>query len=107
MVGSAKTHVLPKEAARLAAKIRENLPALRERYPIESISLFGSYVRGEQHAESDLDILVEFSRTPGLFEFMNLEDDLAGLLSMKVDLVMRTALRQPVKRFIIDEAVPV
>jgi uncharacterized protein len=107
MVESARASELPEEAARLAAEIRESLPALRERYAIDTLSLFGSYVRGEQHPDSDLDILVEFTRTPSLFTFLDLEDELAELLGLKVDLVMRTALRQPVKRYIVDEAVPV
>ena len=88
-------------------KLREHLPALRDRYAIGTLSFFGSYVRGEQHADSDLDVLVEFTRTPSLFDYIGLEDELASLLGVKVDLVMRSALREPVKRYIIDEAVPV
>jgi len=40
--------------------LREHLPDLRARYGVRSLALFGSYVRGEQEAESDLDILVEY-----------------------------------------------
>ncbi|MEW6238394.1 MAG: nucleotidyltransferase domain-containing protein [Candidatus Omnitrophota bacterium] len=46
--------------------LRQEIPALRERYHVESLSIFGSYVRHEQHPGSDLDILVTFRETPGL-----------------------------------------
>ena len=49
-----------KEYARI---LREHLPELRERYGVESLGLFGSYVRGEENEGSDLDVLVEFSRS--------------------------------------------
>jgi predicted nucleotidyltransferase len=107
MTDSAREHLLPEEAARLAAKLRKHLPELRKRYHIGSLSLFGSYVRGEQRADSDVDVLIEFTQTPSLFDFIELEDEMANLLGLKVDLVMRSSLREPVKRYIINEAVPV
>jgi hypothetical protein len=45
-------------------KLHEMLPELKEKYNVSYIGLFGSYVRGENTPESDLDVLVEFSRTP-------------------------------------------
>ncbi|MBI3913583.1 MAG: nucleotidyltransferase domain-containing protein [Chloroflexi bacterium] len=44
--------------------MRAHLPALRERYAVTSLGVFGSYVRGEQKKRSDLDVLVEFDRAP-------------------------------------------
>jgi len=54
-----------------------------------------------------LDILVSFSKTPGLFEFIRLENYLNDLLGIKVDLVMRTALKPNIGKQIISEARPV
>ncbi len=99
------TRSLPPEAARFATLLREHLPDLRQRYVVDSLALFGSYVRGEQHPESDLDVLVEFGRAPGLLMFVGLEQELSDLLDVKVDLVMRPALRPPVGRYILDEAI--
>ena len=65
--------------------LREHLPALRERYAVTSLGVFGSYVRGEQKKRSDLDVLVEFERAPSLFTYGELEDHLSDLVGIKVD----------------------
>jgi predicted nucleotidyltransferase len=45
--------------------LRQHLPALREEYGVESFAVFGSYVRGEHHPDSDIDLLVTFDDPPG------------------------------------------
>jgi predicted nucleotidyltransferase len=87
--------------------LRTHLPELRERYSVRALWLFGSYVRGEQRKRSDLDVLVEFDRAPTFFEFIDLEDHLSDLLGMKVDLVMKSALKQAIGQRILAEVVPV
>ncbi len=87
--------------------LRADMAALRQEYGVRSLQVFGSYVRGEQRARSDLDILVEFERTPTLFEFVRLERRLSQRLGVKVDLVMKTALKPTIGRYILAEAVPV
>lgn len=98
---------LPPAAARFAEMLRMHMPELRQRHGVETLALFGSYVRGEQRPDSDLDVLVEFGRTPTLFEFIGLEQELSGLLGVGVELVMRQALRSPVGEYILKEATPV
>ena len=80
-------------------------PVLKERFKVETIGIFGSYVRGEQKRKSDLDVLVEFFETPSLFEFVDLEDFLSQKLGVKVDLVMRDALKPRIRDSILSEAV--
>ncbi|ATU08085.1 nucleotidyltransferase family protein [Methanohalophilus portucalensis] len=84
-------------------KLRKMLPQLEDRYNVKYIGLFGSYVRGEQTAESDLDILVEFSKTPTLFQFINLENYLSDTLGIKVDLVMKDSLKPNIGKHILNE----
>ncbi len=91
----------------LAERIRRELPRLRQEYAVRSLGLFGSYVRGEQKRGSDLDILVEFSKTPGMFHFLELERDLSRLLGISVDLVQKEALKPAIGRRILDEVLPV
>ena len=74
-------------------KLREHLPNLRGRYGVSGLWLFGSYVRNEQTQDSDLDVLIEFSETPGLFKFVRLERELSDLLGINVDLVTQGALK--------------
>ena len=90
---------------RIRRILKRNLPMLRERYHIQSLGLFGSYVRREQSADSDLDLLVTFSEVPGLLRFVALENELCDLVGVQVDLVMRDALKPRLGRRILEEVV--
>jgi predicted nucleotidyltransferase len=57
-----------KDVAYLSKIIRHHLPKLTRKYNISYLGIFGSYIRGEQKEDSDLDILVEFSKEPDLLE---------------------------------------
>lgn len=96
-----------KELSDLIGKLRRNLPQLKEEYSIKTIEVFGSYVRGEAHPSSDLDLLVTFYEVPGLFKFISLENHLSDMLGIKVDLVMKDALKPVIGRRINKEALPV
>jgi predicted nucleotidyltransferase len=84
-------------------KLHEMLPELKKDYNVSYIGLFGSYVRGENTPESDLDVLVEFSRTPTIFRFVHLENYLSDSLGVKVDLVMKNALKPNIGKYILKE----
>jgi predicted nucleotidyltransferase len=75
------------------------------KYNIKEIGIFGSYLRQEETDESDLDILVEFSRPIGFFKFLELEEYLQQLLGMKVDLVSKKALKPRIGKRILEEVV--
>ena len=75
-------------------QLRAELPHLRERYAVERLGLCGSFVRREQTGESDVDLLVTFSETPDLLEFVNLKRHLEDVLGREVDLGMPTALKE-------------
>lgn len=85
------------------SKLQAMLPELKEEYYVSYIGLFGSYVRGENTPESDLDVLVEFSRTPTIFRFVHLENYLSDSLGVKVDLVMKNALKPNIGKHILNE----
>ncbi len=87
--------------------LRKELPHLGERYRVSSLGVFGSYLYGERRKRSDLDLLVEFSETPSLFEFLKLEQHLTDLLGLKVDLVMKSALKPRIGKRILREVVAV
>ncbi|MDH5459492.1 MAG: nucleotidyltransferase family protein [Candidatus Bathyarchaeota archaeon] len=94
-----------KKIEQIKKELTELKPILKGKFKVESIGLFGSYVRGEQKGKSDLDILVEFSEPIGLFEFIELEDFLRRKLGVKVDLVMKESLKNRIKERIIKEAI--
>jgi len=62
-------------------------------------------VQGTSRKNSDLDVLVEFSQAPSLFEFLQLESDLSALLGVKVDLVMKSTLKPLIGQHILSEVV--
>jgi len=55
-------------------------------YGVQSLALFGSVVRNEAGASSDIDMLVEFNRPVGLFGLFALQDRLEELFGCRVDL---------------------
>ena len=73
--------------------LRENKLMLRQKYSVKNLALFGSFVRGDNSEQSDIDILAEFESPPGL-EFVDLVDELEKLLQLKVDLVSRRAVKE-------------
>ena len=85
--------------------LRRELPKLKARFHIHSLGLFGSYVRGSAQRVSDLDVLVEFSEEPSLFTFIECEAHLAALMGVKVDLVMKEALKPRIGLRILSEVV--
>jgi predicted nucleotidyltransferase len=96
-----------KDAAYFSKLLRQHMPELSKRYNISYLGIFGSYVRGEQKEDSDLDILVEFSKTPDLFEFIGIKQDLSDILEVNVDLVMKSALKPSIGKKILEEVVQV
>jgi len=65
--------------------------------------VFGSFARGQQREESDVDVLVQFSRPVGFVSFMKLENHLQELLGRRVDLVTKKALKPYIGRHILAE----
>ena len=97
----------PPTLNQLLSHLRASLPDLIVRYQVASLGVFGSYVRGEDQPGSDLDLLVEFLEPPSLFGFIRLENELSALLGVKVDLVIKSALKPGIGHHILEEVQPV
>lgn len=72
--------------------IRSAKPLLQEDYGIDKIGYFGSFARGDYDENSDIDILVSFSRKIG-WKFFDLKDHLESILGRTVDLVTEGSLK--------------
>ncbi|MEQ8757679.1 MAG: nucleotidyltransferase family protein [Coleofasciculus sp. G1-WW12-02] len=83
----------------------QNKSVLQERYQVRELGIFGSYVRKEQTETSDVDVLVEFSQTPSLLKFVNLENYLTDNLGVKVDLVHKGGLKPRIGERVLAEVV--
>ncbi len=92
-------------------EIRKDLEELKEgirrRYRAEIIGIFGSYARGEQGEESDVDILVRFDEDATLFDLVGLSIFLEERLGVKVDVVPQDALREEIRDRIMSEVISI
>jgi predicted nucleotidyltransferase len=88
--------------------LRAHLPELRQSFGVRTLGVFGSYVRGEQRARSNVDLLVEFDERPlTLIDVIALEQYLSDLVGVKVDLVEKKILKPAIGRHILREIVPI
>jgi len=76
-----------------------------KKYGIASLSIFGSVARDQGRENSDVDILVDFEKPVGLFEYARLKLYLEDILGREVDLVTPEALRKELREEILREAV--
>ena len=68
------------------------LTEICRRNDVSMLGIFGSVARGEATAQSDVDLLVEFSKRQSLLSVISLERQLSGALGRKVDLLTEAAL---------------
>lgn len=81
----------------------ESVAELCHRYRIRELSVFGSVLRPDFRPDSDVDVLVDFlpEAQVGLFDLMDLQDELERLFGRKVDLVTKPALRPELRDVIL------
>ena len=96
-----------KQLAQILNQLKELLPIIKEKYFVESIEVLGSYIRDQQTGTSDFDLLVTYSKTPGMPKFMELENYLSGELNIKVDLVMKDSIKPALTENILSHTIPV
>jgi len=89
----------------ILVRLRAGLPILKRQFPLHGLSLFGSVVRGEAFAGSDIDVIADVDPSIGL-DFVTLADKLEELTGHKIDLVSRRAIKpllwKPIERELID-----
>jgi predicted nucleotidyltransferase len=79
---------------------RQKIADLCRRYGVAELAVFGSAVRDDFRAESDVDVLVSFAPEahPSLLELVELREDLKDIFGREVDIVERAGLRNPFRR---------
>lgn len=88
----------------IETKLREIKPVLIEKFQVSRIGYFGSHATGTQTQNSDLDLLVEFSKPVG-WKFFTLEKFLEQTLGLSIDLVTNNALKERIKEPILKQVI--
>ena len=78
-------------------KIKEKITPILKEHDVSYCAIFGSFARGEEKGDSDIDLLVRFTEPVGLFDFVGLEMALSESLGRKVDLVTEKAIHPLLK----------
>jgi len=92
------------DAKEIEKKLEEKKDHIKKVFHVREIGIFGSYIRGEQTASSDIDILAEFEKGhKDFFNYMRLKYHLEELLGRKVDLVIKNAVKSRLKERIFSE----
>ena len=81
-----------KDRQQIIAILASCKPELESRFQVKGLALFGSYARGDQQPDSDVDILVEVGPEIGL-DFVTMADRIESLLGQPVEVVSRRALK--------------
>jgi len=86
----------------LALTEKEKIVEICERNDIEFCALFGSFARGEAGEESDIDLLVKFSKPKG-FDWLDAAFEIEDALGKKVDLVTEKGLSPHVREYVLKD----
>ena len=78
---------------------------IKRNYKAEIVGIFGSFARGEQKSDSDVDILVKFYKNATLFDYMRLSMFLQEKLGIDVDIVPQDTIREELRERIVKEAI--
>jgi len=91
---------------RITGKLKNNLVEIKRRFEIKEIGVFGSCIKGKAKKGSDIDILVEFEEGHKTFDnYMELKFFLEELFNRKVDLILKNALKEGIKPYILPEVI--
>ncbi|MDR2205616.1 MAG: nucleotidyltransferase domain-containing protein [Flavobacteriaceae bacterium] len=84
----------------ILSKLRTLKPILQEKYPLESIALFGSYARDEASENSDVDLLVELNGRMGM-NFFEMADEIEDNLGIRTEVITKRAMKDLIKEDLI------
>jgi predicted nucleotidyltransferase len=83
----------------------ELISALKE-LPIKRASLFGSFARGDNNEDSDIDILIDIEPSLSIFDVLRMEEILRKRFSRKIDLVEFSAIKPSIVERVLSQAIP-
>ena len=73
-------------------EVKNRINPILKRSDVEFAGIFGSYARGEETSDSDIDVLIRFQNPKSLIDIIGLEQELSEAIHIKVDLITQKAL---------------
>ena len=91
----------------LLDSFKKQITAILNKYPVSKVAIFGSFARGEENKNSDIDILIETSKPVSMFVILKMGKELEQITNRKIDIVEYAAIKQSIKQRILNEAIPI
>jgi len=92
----------------ISSTLQQQVISILQPYEPIRIGVFGSYARGENTSDSDLDILIKFKKQMGLLKFVEVQQELSEKLDIEVDLVTENSLKNPrLKKYIQQDLITI
>jgi predicted nucleotidyltransferase len=90
-------------------EIKEKAESVLRKYPISYAGVFGSFARGEEKSESDVDIMIRLKphNTFSLFDLIGVENELAKKIGYKVDLATEKSIGRYIKSSVFHDLKPI
>jgi len=85
--------------------LKSQIVPILQKHQVVKAGLFGSFARNEATEESDVDLLVEFSKVLGMLQYMNLKFELEDILKRKVDLIEYEAIKPRMRQSILEDEI--
>jgi len=89
----------------ILASLKKLKREVAKEFSVKTMGVFGSVARDEQTGQSDIDLLVEFSKPVGFVTFMRLENFLSERLGKQVDLVTPDSLKPVIRQDVLSEVI--
>lgn len=93
------------DAIQIKNTLKDQKDFLGKNFFVEKIGVFGSVAKNQDKESSDIDLMVEFARPIGFFQFARIENYLGNVLKKDVDLVTKGALKPAIKDEVLKEVV--
>ncbi|MBU4070181.1 MAG: nucleotidyltransferase family protein [Nanoarchaeota archaeon] len=88
-------------------KIKNKILPILKKHNVKKAGIFGSYARGEEKKNSDIDILIQPTKDMSLFDIVGIEIELKNILGKKVDLLTYKSINRYIKKYILNDEVKI
>ena len=86
-------------------ELKKIIVPIAEKYQVSRVYLFGSYARGDNNENSDIDLVIEKGNLKGMFALCGFYTEVSEALQMKVDVLTTGSLDEDFKKSIEEDEV--